>query len=88
MLEVMSRFERDQSSHKDSRGDAHSDAPAPIRSSADAEDSAAHIAELVRRTTERRAAPGPSSIASPDLTVAHQPPEPDLTVAQQRKSVV
>ena len=83
MLEVMSRFERDQSSHKDSRGDAQREAPAPMGSSADAEDSAAHIAELVRRTIQRRAAPVPSSVAAPDLTVAQKPPVPDLTVAHQ-----
>lgn len=77
MLEVMSRFERDQGSRKDSRGDAR----APMGSNADAESSAAHIAELVRRSAERRAAPAPPPVAGPDLTVAHPPPASDPVVA-------
>ncbi len=75
----MSRFERDHRKHMDSPGDAHHDAPAPLGSNADAEDSAAHIAELVRRTTERHAASGSASVARPD--VAQQPPIPAPTVA-------
>ena len=51
-------------------------------SNADAEDSAAHIAELVRRTAERRAAPGPSPAAGPDVTAAHRPPMPEPSVAR------
>lgn len=66
----------------DSPGDAHRDVPAPMGSNADADDSAAHIAELVRRTTERRATPGPSSVVGPDETVAQQPPMPAPSVAQ------
>ncbi|MEO6143856.1 MAG: hypothetical protein ABIP19_07760 [Dermatophilaceae bacterium] len=54
-----------------------------MASNTDAESSAAHIAELVRRTTERRAAPAPSPVARLDLTVAHQTPAPDPTVAHQ-----
>jgi hypothetical protein len=78
----MSRFERDQRSQMSSPDDEQRDAPAPRGSNADAEDSAAHIAELVRRTTERRAAPGPSSHADPDVTVAQQPPRPAPSLAQ------
>jgi outer membrane biosynthesis protein TonB len=82
MLEAMSRFERDQSSQMSSPDDVQRDAPAPMGSNTDAEDSAAHIAELVRRTTERRAAPGPSSYADPNVTVAQQPAKPTPSLAQ------
>ena len=75
---VMSRFERDHSTHEDPPGDAHGDAAAPRGSNSDAEDSAANIAELVRRTAERQAAPGPSFVAGPDVTVAHPPPMPAI----------
>ena len=71
----MSLFERDTSKHKDSPGDAQRDATVASNSSSDAEDSAAHIAELVRRTTERDARSGPSSAARPDVTLP-QPPLP------------
>ena len=76
----MSRFERDHRKHLDSPGDAHHDAPAPLGSNADAEDSAAHIAELVRRTAERHGAPGSASVAGPDD--AQHPPIPAPTVVQ------
>ena len=76
----MSRFERDHRKRVDSPGEAPHDAPAPLGSNADAEDSAAHIAELVRRTAERHAASGPAPVARPD--VARQPPIPAPTVAQ------
>jgi hypothetical protein len=81
----MSLFERDISKHTDSPGDARGDAPAPRGSNAEAEDSASHIADLVRRTTERQARPGPSSVARPVVTVVRQPPisqrmtQPDIT---------
>ena len=71
----MSLFERDASKHKNSPDDAQRDATAASNSSSDAEDSAAHIAELVRRTAERDARPGPSSVARPDVTLP-QPPMP------------
>jgi hypothetical protein len=54
----------------DSPSRAPRDTSAASGSSSDAEDSAAHIAELVRRTGERNARPGPSSIAVPDRTIA------------------
>jgi len=38
-----------------------------MESNADAEDSAANIAELVRRTAERQSAPGPLPVADPDV---------------------
>ena len=72
----MSRFEHDHGPHADSPGDAPRDAPAPMESNADAEDSAANIAELVRRTAERQSAPGPLPVADPDVTVAQKPPPP------------
>ena len=76
----MSLFERDTNKHKNSPDDAQRDATAASNSSSDAEDSAAHIAELVRRTAERDARPGPSSVARPDVTLP-QPPMPAPPVA-------
>ena len=76
----MSLFERDTSKHKNSPDDAQRDATAASNSNSDAEDSAAHIAELVRRTAERDARPGPSSVARPDVTLP-QPPMPAPPVA-------
>jgi hypothetical protein len=43
--------------------------------SSDAENASAHIAEMVRRAALRQAAPGPSTTARPEVTIA-QPPEP------------
>jgi hypothetical protein len=43
--------------------------------SSDAENASAHIAEMVRRAAVRQAAPGPSTTARPEVTVA-QPQEP------------
>jgi cell pole-organizing protein PopZ len=72
----MSPFERDTRKHVDSPGDAPRDASTASGSSSDAEDSAAHIAELVRRTAERDARPGPPSVAGADATVE----QPAITV--------
>jgi hypothetical protein len=82
----MSLFDRNHPKHFDSPGDARRDASAPAGSNADAEESAAHIAELVRRTAERLAAPGPSSVARPDVTAVARPDvtaaaRPDVTAA-------
>jgi hypothetical protein len=71
----MPLFERDSSKHLDSDIDAQIDAqhrPATTGSNSDADNSAAHIAELVRRTTERNARPSPSCVAPSNL--AHTPP--------------
>lgn len=81
----MSRIESDHSKRKDSQGEAHRDAPAPMGSNADAAASAAHIAELVRRTAEREAAPSPSTVARPDVMAQHLPtpaPAPTPAVTQ------
>lgn len=82
----MSRFERDQDQPADSLADAMPDAPAPTERLSDADESVAHIAALVRRTTERQGAPrvapapGPDTTAAhPDATMAHPPP---MTAAQ------
>jgi hypothetical protein len=80
----MSPSERDQSSHKDSPAEARPDTSERLGSNADSEDSAAHIAELVRRTSERLAAPGPSSVVNPDVTVAQLSPSPAASVGQAR----
>jgi len=77
---MMPLFERDTSKQKNSLDDAQRDATAASNSNSDAEDSAAHIAELVRRTAERDARPGPSSVARPDVTLP-QPPMPAPPVA-------
>ena len=82
----MSRFERDQNQPADSLDDATPDAQAPTERLSDADESVAHIAALVRRTTERQGAPrvapapGPDATAAhPDATMAHPPP---MTVTQ------
>lgn len=73
----MSRFERDQNQPADSLDDATPDAPAPTERLSDADESVAHIAALVRRTTERQGAPRVAPAPRPDATVAH----PDATMA-------
>jgi hypothetical protein len=72
----MSPSERDQSAHRDSPADNRPNPSEHMGSSADSEDSAAHIAELVRRAAQRIAAPGPSSVVKPDVV------QPDVTVRQ------
>ncbi len=76
----MPRFERDQNQPADSPDDATPDAPAPTERLSDADESVAHIAALVRRTTERQGtprlapAPGPhATVAHPDAATAHPP---------------
>jgi len=69
----MPLFERDARKHNDSPADARHDGSGGAGMNSDAEDSAAHIAELVRRTTERQATPRPSPIPGPDLTDASLP---------------
>lgn len=71
----MSPFERDNRKQAGSRGEAPYDPSAAPGSNSDAEESAAHIAELVRRTTERQTGPGAPVAARPEATLA-QPPMP------------
>ncbi len=71
----MSLFERDHRRHSGPSGDAPGDPSVAPGSNSDAEDSAAHIAELVRRTAERQARPDAPAPARPDATLA-QPPMP------------
>lgn len=78
----MSPSERDQNQPADAAADPTRDAPAPTQPLSDADDSVAHIAALVRRTTERQAETRPSHVAQPDATVAHQPPMPAPQVTQ------
>jgi hypothetical protein len=66
----MSRFERNQNEPTGSPADATHEAPAPAAPISDAEDAAAHIADMVRRTTERHGTPGPSPAAHPDAIFA------------------
>ncbi len=77
----MSPFDRDTGKHMDVPGGAPREALTASSSNSDADDSAAHIAELVRRTGERHARPGPSSNPPPDVT-APQPPMPDRPAEQ------
>jgi hypothetical protein len=77
----MPRFERDQNEPIDSPVDPTRDAPTTIQPSSEADESAAHIAELVRRTTERKGKPGPSYVARPDVTVAQPSPMPTRQIA-------
>jgi hypothetical protein len=73
MLETMPLFARDSRKHVDSLGDPSRDAAMTSGSNSDAEDSAAHIAELVRRTAERLAAPSPSAVARTTVTPDGRP---------------
>src|ERR1035437_3359785 len=77
----MSPFDRDTGKHMDVPGGAPREALTASNSNSDADDSAAHIAELVRRTGERHARPGPSSNPPPDVT-APRPPRPDRPAEQ------
>lgn len=72
----MSRSEQDQDPASDSPVDPAHEAPAPIAPTSEADESAAHIAELVRRTTEAKGKPSPSYVARPDVTTAQAPPTP------------
>jgi hypothetical protein len=80
----MALFERDARKHKDSPVDARHEGSGAAGSSSDAEASAAHIAELVRRTTERQATPRPSPIPGPDRTDALLPAPAAVPSATQK----
>src|SRR5665811_226063 len=84
----MPRFERDQDQPIDSPVDPARDAPTTIQPSSEADESAAHIAELVRRTTERKGKPGPSSVARPDVTMAQAPPTPTRQIPRPDASPI
>ncbi len=77
----MPRFERDQNQPADSPDDATPDAPAPAERLSDADESVAHIAALVRRTTERQGAPRVAPAPGPDAAVAQPPPMTATQVA-------
>ena len=77
----MSPLDRDTGKHMDSPDSAPREPSAPSSSHSDADDSAAHIAELVRRTGERHARRDPSSSPRSDVT-APQPPMPDHAAEQ------
>lgn len=84
----MSRFEPDQTKPIDAPLDASRDAPASTEPSSDADQSVAHIAELVRRTTESQATPRPAPANHPDATVAHPPPMTPAQVARPDPALV
>lgn len=75
----MSPFERADDTHVDPPGNTMRNGLTTSGSSSDADESAAHIAELVRRSAERDARPGPSSLPPHRTTVA-QPPVPVAAV--------
>jgi hypothetical protein len=98
MLGAMPLFDRDTRKHMGTQVEALPEAPedpsATSCSSSDAENSAAHIARLVRRTAERNALPGPSSVASvaaPGATAVHHlmpfQPAPQQTPQQATQQV-
>jgi hypothetical protein len=74
----MSLFDRDTSKPTDSPDGAPHDTSAAPGSSSHAESSAAHIAELVRRSAERDARPGPSSLAVSEKTTAQPVTDPPV----------
>ena len=71
----MPLFDRDNRPPADSPGATPLETSAVSGSSSDAEDSAARIAELVRRTTQRQASPAAPPAPRPEATLA-QPPMP------------
>jgi hypothetical protein len=78
----MHPIDRDTSKQTDSPEDTPRDSSSASSSNTDADDSAAHIAELVRRTTERHNRGGPSSTARADVT-SPQPPIPAAPITPQ-----
>ncbi len=84
----MPPFENDPSKHPGSPADPQYDGSAASGASSEAEGAAAHIAELVRRTSarrtsERQTGPGPASVAPTEATIADvRPPEPVPPVAE------
>jgi hypothetical protein len=88
----MSLFERDRSRQSGPPTDVQRDpsvSSAPSGSNTEAEDAAAHIAEMVRRTAERRAGPGPSPVAGTQATIAQpQPPIQALPVTEPAPPVI
>jgi hypothetical protein len=88
----MSLFERDRSQQSGPPTDVQRDpsvSSGPSGSNTEAEDAAAHIAEMVRRTAERRAGPGPSPVAGTQATIAQpQPPIQALPVTEPAPPVI
>jgi len=84
----MSLFERDSRKHANPPGDPERDLASDSGSNSDAEESAAHIAGLVRRTAERLAAPSPSCVPRPGVTAAMKPPAPPAPEARPVASPV
>jgi hypothetical protein len=70
----MPLFERDQNQQAGSPAGSPRNASAGSGSNAQTEDSAAHIAELVRRTAERHAGPGTAPLTPTEPTVPQPPP--------------
>jgi hypothetical protein len=76
----MSPFERDTPEHTDPADGAPREVAAPSGSTSDAEDAAAVIANLVRRSAQSHARADPLSVAGPDATaVLPQIPAEPLT---------
>lgn len=81
----MSPFRRDSHTQTSLPGNAPRGPSGRSGSTADAEDSAAHIAELVRRTTERHGSPGPRSSARPTVSAALEPRMPTRPVVRPHR---
>jgi len=83
----MPLFDRDHRTPADSPGAMPLETSAGSGSSSDAEESAARIAELVRRTTQRQASPAAPPAPRPEPTLT-QPPMPPPTPAQRATPVI
>ena len=83
----MPLFDRDNRTPADSPGATPLETSAVSGSSSDAEASAARIAELVRRTTQRQASPAAPPAPRPEATLT-QPPMPPPTPAQRATPVI
>lgn len=68
--QAMPPVKDDTSSSMSSPAEPQPDASAAAGSNTEAEGSAAHIAELVRRTSQRDAGPAPASVAHTQVTIA------------------
>jgi hypothetical protein len=84
----MPPFENDPSKRPGSPADPQYDGSAAAGASSEAEGAAAHIAELVRRTSERQTSErqtgtGPAAVAPTEATIADErPPDPAPPVAE------
>jgi hypothetical protein len=80
------RDQKDQDKQLGSQPGPRRDAPAAPGSNTNAEDSAAHIADMVRRTARRHAGPDPTPAAHVEATVVQpQVPAPDAAAVEPQR---